>query len=104
MISLLAGKPAPQTFPVTSISVTVRSPFDSTKETELIIKGDALAESLQYTATKGITSLVNWVDELQQIYHGRYSNNEGWGISVGTGSQDLLYKVRVAGHILWTLF
>ncbi|KIO34427.1 hypothetical protein M407DRAFT_64463 [Tulasnella calospora MUT 4182] len=92
MISLLAGKPAPQTFPVTSISVTVRSPFDLTQETQLTIKDEALAESLQYTATKGITSLVNWMDRLQQIYHNRYSSGEGWGISVGTGSQDLLYK------------
>lgn len=92
MISLLAGKPAPQTFPVTSISVTVRSPFDPTQETQLTIKDEALAESLQYTATKGIPSLLNWVDRLQQIYHNRYSAGEGWGICVGTGSQDLLYK------------
>ncbi|KAG9043604.1 hypothetical protein FS837_009336 [Tulasnella sp. UAMH 9824] len=92
MISLLAGKPAPQTFPVTSISVTVRSPFDPTQETQLMIKDEALAESLQYTATKGIPSLLNWVDRLQQIHHNRYSAGEGWGICVGTGSQDLLYK------------
>ncbi|KAG8978528.1 hypothetical protein FRB90_008407, partial [Tulasnella sp. 427] len=92
MISLLAGKPAPQTFPVTSISVTVRSPFDPTQETTLPIQGEALAESLQYTATKGIPSLLNWVDDLQKIYHNRHSTSEGWGISVGTGSQDLLYK------------
>ncbi|KAG8937634.1 hypothetical protein FRC04_010520, partial [Tulasnella sp. 424] len=77
MISILMGKPAPQTFPVTSISVNVRSPFDPTKETQLTIKDEALVEALQYTATKGISSLLNWVDRLQQIYHNRYSGDEG---------------------------
>ncbi|KAG8960044.1 hypothetical protein FRC03_007121 [Tulasnella sp. 419] len=91
MISLLAGKPAPQTFPITSLSMTVRSPYDPTKETRVDITGPALDESLQYSATKGIPSFLKWVDGLQEKYHGRRPG-EGWTTAVGTGSQDLLYK------------
>ncbi|KAG8906044.1 hypothetical protein FRB99_007701 [Tulasnella sp. 403] len=91
MISLLAGKPASQTFPVTSISLTVRSPFDPKQEKLLEIKGDALSEALQYTPTKGIPGFQKWVYGLQEMYHKRLSG-EGWTVTVGGGSQDLLYK------------
>lgn len=92
MISMLAGKPAPETFPVTSLSLSVRSPTDPAQETFLEIKGDRLAEALQYSATRGIPSLQKWIFGLQERYHKR-KDGEGWSVTVGTGSQDLLYKV-----------
>ena len=94
MISLLAGKPAPQTFPITSLSLTVRSPHDPLQEDTLEIKDERLAEALQYTATRGIPSFLAWVNGLQEMYHGR-KQDEGWVTTVGGGSQDLLYKVRM---------
>jgi tryptophan aminotransferase len=92
MISLLAGKPAPQTFPINSISLTVRSPIDPTKEDVVHIKHERLAEALQYTPTRGVPSFIAWTNGLQSIYHNR-KDGEGWVTTVGGGSQDLLYKV-----------
>lgn len=92
MISLLAGKPNPDTFPITSVSVNVRSPIIGEKESTVQISGPVLEEGLQYTATAGIPSLVKWFTGLQEYSHGR-KEGEGWRISMGSGSQDALYKV-----------
>lgn len=92
MISLLAGKPAPETFPINSISVNVQSPYAKEQETTVTIEGKALAEALQYGATKGIPSMQKWIYGLQEVYHKR-RDGEGWTVTVGSGSQDLLCKV-----------
>ena len=92
MISLLAGKPNPDTFPITSLSFTARSPTDPAKEESHTVSGPSLSEALQYSATSGLPSLVEWMTGLQTISHGR-TKGEGWGVSIGSGSQDLLYKV-----------
>jgi len=76
------------------MSLKVRSPDDSGQETELVIDGDALTEGLQYSTTWGIKSLLGWLYGLQELSH-RRKKGEGWRISVGAGSQDLLYKVGV---------
>lgn len=70
MISFLAGKPNPSTFPFESITLKIKSdghadasgkangaPIPSQPE-ELTISGDRLNEALQYGATAGLPSLV----------------------------------------------
>lgn len=93
MISLLAGKPNATTFPLTSVKLTSRSPTDPSKEIETEVSGKELAEGLQYGPTAGIPSLIGWVYGLQEREHGR-KKGEGWRVSIGGGSQDIIYKVR----------
>jgi tryptophan aminotransferase len=94
---MLAGKPNPSTFPITSISLTVRSPnptLDPT-ETEITICDQDIATSLQYGPTAGMPELIQWITELVSQIH-RGSLDEGWRVMIGPGSQDLLYKVFLA--------
>lgn len=91
MISLLAGKPNPDTFPITSLSFTARSPTNPGTDVSYTITGPSLSEALQYSATSGLPSLVAWMAGLQEVSHGR-KEDEGWRVSIGSGSQDLLYK------------
>jgi DNA-binding transcriptional MocR family regulator len=92
IISLLAGKPNPATFPFTSFAFTARSPIDPEEQTVLKIEGNELAQSLQYGPTAGEKQLISWINGLQEFSHGR-KQNEGWRVSIGAGSQDLIYKV-----------
>ena len=93
MISLLAGKPNSSTFPLTSITVRSRSPVDpAAPETATEISGAALAEGLQYGPTAGLPGLLKWAYGLQERQHGR-AQGEGWRMSIGSGSQDLIHKV-----------
>ena len=92
LISLLAGKPNASTFPLTSIQLTSRSPTDASSEIKTEISGAALAEGLQYGPTAGIPSLIDWVHGLQERVHGR-KKGEGWKVTIGSGSQDVIYKV-----------
>ncbi|EJD07066.1 PLP-dependent transferase [Fomitiporia mediterranea MF3/22] len=90
VISLLAGKPNPETFPISNLQVTVRNPTDGS-ETKLDISGSDISAGLQYGSTAGYEPLVEWVEGLQAYSH-RRMRDEGWRISIGSGSQDLLYK------------
>jgi tryptophan aminotransferase len=92
LISFLSGKPAAATFPFTSFTVTIRDPIDPSKEEALTITGKLLEDSLQYTDTRGMHELLEWLHNLQEHFHGR-KRGEGWRISMGAGSQDSLYKV-----------
>ena len=92
MISLLAGKPNATTFPLTSIQLKARSPTNPDEEIVTEVSGEALAEGLQYGPTAGIPSLIDWVYGLQEHEHGR-KKGEGWRVSIGSGSQDVIYKV-----------
>lgn len=102
MVSFLAGKPNPTTFPIESISLSLKSiTSSSTSSTAkalpetLTIQGADLEEALQYSATAGLPRLVKWMVELQKQVHSRGDpKEEGWSCSVGSGSQDLLVKVR----------
>lgn len=98
MISLLAGKPNAATFPLTSVQITARSPTDPQKELTTDITGAALAEGLQYGPTAGLPSMIEWIYGLQEREHGR-KKGEGWRVSVGAGSQDVLHKVGVRGEV-----
>ena len=61
--------------------------------------GDDLAQGLQYGDTAGLKPLLDWIWGLQEVSHGR-KKNEGWRISIGTGSQDLIFKVRLEQHLI----
>ncbi|KAG8779759.1 hypothetical protein FRC12_023857 [Ceratobasidium sp. 428] len=110
MISMLAGKPNADTFPFTSFSFTANNPayykdMQTTNEPLTSITSDSsapgqlhitippaqLATALQYGPTTGLPDLISWVYTLQAAQHKRYQG-EGWRVSIGTGSQDLLYK------------
>lgn len=91
MISLLAGKPNPTTFPFSSISVTLKPVGNEPAET-LVIESDALDEGLQYGPTAGLGGLVEWIERLQELKHGR-KRDGSWRVSLGSGSQDLINKV-----------
>ncbi|KAF8591220.1 PLP-dependent transferase [Ramaria rubella] len=78
MISLLAGKPNPATFPFTSISFTARSPTEPSTEVTYDITGDSLSTALQYGDTKGLSGLIEWVTGLQEYFHGRKKSDD-WG-------------------------
>ncbi|KIK69758.1 hypothetical protein GYMLUDRAFT_150603 [Collybiopsis luxurians FD-317 M1] len=93
MISMLAGKPNPDVFPFASLTMKVRSPnskIDSTL-TDLCLDGEELAVALQYGATAGTAELVQWLTSLTCHLHSCQSD-ERWRVTVGAGSQDLLYK------------
>ncbi|GJJ07751.1 hypothetical protein Clacol_001956 [Clathrus columnatus] len=97
VISLLAGKPNPDTFPLTSVTFTARSLYDLEKEDSYTISDSALSQALQYSDTSGLPQLLNWLTGLQEKSHGR-KVGEGWRVSVGSGSQDVLYKVKPLIH------
>ena len=91
---MLAGKPNPETFPITSLSFTVRTPSaDGTdSERELTLKHQDLEEALQYGPTAGLPGLIKWLLGLQEKVHER-TLGEDWSLTCGAGGQDLLYKV-----------
>jgi len=99
IISFLAGKPNPIMFPLTSLSFSARSPHSSsaTDETIHTLSPDELSLGLQYSDTAGIKTLRDWLYGLQDFSHGR-RRGEGWSVCVGSGSQDLIYKV---GSLCW---
>ncbi|PBL03353.1 PLP-dependent transferase [Armillaria gallica] len=95
IISLLAGKPNAATFPFTSLSFTARSPIDPSRDVPVELSQAELAKGLQYGETAGIPQLRDWLTGLQENIHGR-RQGEGWRLSVGSGSQDLIYKAVTA--------
>lgn len=95
MVSMLAGKPNPGLFPITSIAITVRSPLDGVTEKTIELKGETLEEALQYGPTHGIPRAHKWFMGLQEVAHNRPQAPD-WDLSVGAGSQDLIYKAFLA--------
>ncbi|KAH8917737.1 PLP-dependent transferase [Atractiella rhizophila] len=91
MISFLAGKPNPTTFPFSELSVTIKSAPPVT----LTLSENELNEALQYGPTAGLPGLVKWLIGLQEQEHGRSWEGEGrsWKVSIGSGSQDSMTKV-----------
>ncbi|PPR02666.1 hypothetical protein CVT24_002149 [Panaeolus cyanescens] len=91
LISLLAGKPNPDTFPFTSFRIESRS-ADASKPSTLTLEGSELHEALQYGATAGLKPLVEWMTGLQEFSHGRDRTQGDWRVTMGSGSQDVVYK------------
>ena len=105
IVSMLAGKPNPETFPFNHISFGIKastslSPPTGADQTELTLRDEDLTTALQYNFTSGIPELVRWVHGLMEEVHlgGATAGEEGssWRVSLGHGSQDLLYKAFCA--------
>lgn len=92
LISLLAGKPNDAMFPFESFSFSITDPSHSSPSIPVSLTGVSLAEGLQYGPTAGLPRLVEWFTGLQERVHGR-KPSEGWRLTVGNGSQDVIYKV-----------
>jgi len=103
IISLLAGKPNPRTFPIEQLSITLRSPTtpqpyqpnadpSSIIRETLILKDADISTALQYSFTDGIPELRQLLAEFQKREHGVDVDNVKLQLAMGTGSQDLLYK------------
>ncbi|CAO1626947.1 unnamed protein product [Sympodiomycopsis kandeliae] len=92
MLSLLAGKPNPETFPFESITVNLKPNPETQKSEEIKIQGDDLYLALQYGATAGLPRLTKWLSNMQSNVHKRAVDNKIWQISLGVGSQDSLNK------------
>ncbi|KAI0359804.1 PLP-dependent transferase [Trametes cingulata] len=90
VISLLAGKPNTDTFPITSLQFTLRDPVTGA-ESPISLSEQELAKGLQYSGSAGIPELLDWLVGLQEYSHER-KRGEGWGLCFGTGSSDLIYK------------
>ncbi|KAK4152104.1 aminotransferase [Chaetomidium leptoderma] len=87
MISLVAGKPNPETFPFSKIAITLNGP----EETTIVLENAALAEALQYGLPAGHGGLIKWWEGLQQAVHG-VGHATSWTCCVGNGSQELIHK------------
>ncbi|KAJ1308240.1 hypothetical protein OPQ81_003955 [Rhizoctonia solani] len=102
LISLLAGKPNQSTFPIDEISITLRDPSapqpyspsggEPVRET-LKITGDLLATALQYNFTDGVPALRELLADFQLKEHGVKVDDVNLQLTVGSGSQDLMYKI-----------
>lgn len=104
---MLAGKPNPETFPFNHISLGIKSshvlspsPACTEDVTQLTLRDDDLATAMQYNLTSGIPELVEWVRELMEEVHlggaREKEKDSSWRLSLGHGSQDLLYKAFCA--------
>lgn len=79
-------------FPFESFSFTITNPSHPSQSIPVSLSGASLAAGLQYGPTPGLPGLNEWFVGLQERVHGR-KPSEGWRITVGNGSQDLIYKV-----------
>eukprot|EP00741_Cyanophora_paradoxa_P007895 tig00001224_g7638.t1 len=89
LVSLAAGLPQPDTFPVTGLSFT-------TVDDEIItLSLRELDAALQYSASAGLPALLSWIEGLMRSEHG-LAERSGRGqarIAVTDGSLDALSKV-----------
>ncbi len=102
MVSFLAGKPNPATFPVQSMSVTLKAHEEEgiAEPVTLEIDSKDLEDSLQYGSTSGLPKLNKWLEDLTTTLHGRevvqpqgeQDPRTEWRVTIGTGVQDLLSK------------
>lgn len=84
MISLGSGSPAPESFPVRDVTVTLQD------GSTLALGESATAAAMQYSPTAGLPELVQWVAELQAVEH-RWQHETDGHICVTTGSQNALH-------------
>jgi len=67
----------------------------SAPDLKLELTQDELNSALQYTFTNGLSELREWLIDWQTFQHGR-QRGEGWTVSIGAGSQDLIFKAANA--------
>ncbi|KAK2750375.1 putative secondary metabolism biosynthetic enzyme [Myotisia sp. PD_48] len=86
MISLVAGKPNPETFPFAKISISLKDSNET-----IVLEESDLRDALQYGLPAGNSELIQWFEELQIKVHG-IDANDGWACCVGNGSQELIHR------------
>ncbi|KAF5341343.1 hypothetical protein D9758_016800 [Tetrapyrgos nigripes] len=91
-----AGKFHPETLPINYLNLTAQNPKFTAKDPlpndiSLKINIDALVTGLHNREIGDISDLARWLGKLQHIMHGR-SAGEGWRISMGSGSRELIYR------------
>lgn len=89
MISLGAGNPNPDAFPMESATITLKNGGQVELDAAL------MRAALSYTATPGLPDLVAWLRGMQEKYHNITKPAEDWEIACTTGSQDGLSKVTL---------
>ncbi|KAJ5265093.1 hypothetical protein N7505_007886 [Penicillium chrysogenum] len=87
MISLVAGKPNPETFPFAEIAITLKGPAG----TKIVLDEADLNVGLQYGLPAGNGELIKWFEILQRRVHG-VGDYSGWGCCIGNGSQELINR------------
>ncbi|OAT04281.1 hypothetical protein BDBG_16210 [Blastomyces gilchristii SLH14081] len=87
MISLVAGKPSPETFPFAKLSISLKDSNEST----IVLEESLLREALQYGLPGGNAELIQWFRGLQKRVHGLPESGD-WACCVGNGSQELIYR------------
>ncbi|EAA66872.1 hypothetical protein AN8519.2 [Aspergillus nidulans FGSC A4] len=90
MISLVAGKPSPETFPIAEIAISLKDTPAGTGR--IVVDGDELNQALQYGLPRGNAQLIQWFESLQRSVHG-LDENGGWSCCIGNGSQELIHRV-----------
>ncbi|PGH10866.1 hypothetical protein AJ79_05226 [Helicocarpus griseus UAMH5409] len=87
MISLVAGKPNPETFPFSKISISLKGSNENT----IVLEEKTLRDALQYDLPGGNAELIKWFKGLQKRVHGILETND-WACCVGNGSQELIHR------------
>ncbi|WVR08942.1 hypothetical protein IAU60_006001 [Kwoniella sp. DSM 27419] len=93
IVTQLAGRPNPITFPFSSITLNLKAPLGnpSLPVESITIDEDDLDVALQYSPSAGLPKLCKWINALQAHVHKR-ENDGSWATSFGSGSQDLMSK------------
>ncbi|RXK35822.1 tryptophan aminotransferase [Tremella mesenterica] len=76
------------------MTLNLKPSLDSTAPkgpTSITIQGTDLEDALQYGPSPGLVGLRGWLSGLQETVHKR-PIGDSWGITMGTGSQDLMVK------------
>ncbi|KAF9885521.1 hypothetical protein FE257_012849 [Aspergillus nanangensis] len=87
MLSLVAGKPNPATFPVTEMTLTLRGSNE-----KIVLDESDLSQGLQYGLPGGNPELIRWFEGLQRRVHG-LGEDASWSCCIGNGSQELIHRV-----------
>ena len=108
MLSLGGGLPNPSTFPISSISFTLRAqPGEEGSGKVVCVSDSDVQDAMQYGPTDGHPPLVKWIREVYNPHFHPYAGQMLDGLSLGsektvqseygmmltTGSQDALTKV-----------
>ncbi|KAJ7676697.1 pyridoxal phosphate-dependent transferase [Mycena polygramma] len=102
MISLRAGNPHPSTFPFDSVTLKLKptlagmpAPTDGADMFTITLENNEVNEAFQYGETEGMGRLITWIEEFQTHVHKRVLD-KSWSVTIGAGSQDLMYKACAA--------
>ena len=102
-----AGKPNSTAFPFESITLNLKSPLGpksaekngpKSLPSSITIDGPDLDAALQYGPTPGLSFFRTWLEEFQTVVHNR-PKKQGeveWTVTLGGGSQDMMYKVSLS--------